>query len=163
MVLVRRLGKRCTGFRADETIYLFMDNAGGHGTREAIDEYTKILLEKHKIEIIHQCPRSPETNVLDLGIWCTLQWAVDAYMRGKLGDLDALHQGVMDTWKDSKMEKAFNGVWGRLTRVLHLIKMEKGGNETVEKMRGKKGKDLDVAFRWETADVVVDGDAAACC
>jgi len=39
---------------------------------------------------------------------------------------------------------------------LHLIKLEKGGNETVEKMRGKKGKDLDVAFRWETADVVVD-------
>ena len=42
-----------------------------------------------------------------------------------------------------------------------MIKLEKGHNETVEKMRGKKGKDLDVAFRWETAEVVVDSGTTA--
>jgi hypothetical protein len=73
--------------------YLVMDNAGGHGTEEAIKKYTDILETEFDIEIIHQIPRSPETNVLDLGIWCSLQWAVDKLMRGKRGDMEALVQG----------------------------------------------------------------------
>ncbi len=50
----------------NETIILIMDNAGGHGTIEAIQQYTRHLLENYNIEIIHQPPRSPETNPLDL-------------------------------------------------------------------------------------------------
>ena len=45
-----------------------MDNAGGHGSNEAVEKYTEDLKNKYKIEIIQQVPRSPETNVLDLGI-----------------------------------------------------------------------------------------------
>jgi len=145
----------------DKPIYLFQDNAGGHGTKVAIKEYCKQLLEKYTIIVIHQCPRSPETNVLDLGIWCTLQWGVDAYMRGKMHDIDALNEGVNKVWDDVNMERAFNGVWGRLTRVVHLIDKEKGGNATVELMRGKKGQDLDVAYRWDPDAADADGDAAA--
>jgi len=36
---------------------------------------------------------------------------------------------------------------GRLTRIVHLIDKEKSGNATVELMRGKKGQDLDVAYK----------------
>ncbi len=43
------------------------NNAGGHGTREAKEQYTRQLLENHNIIIKWQLPRSPELNVLDLG------------------------------------------------------------------------------------------------
>ena len=48
--------------------YLVMDNAGGHGANEEIDEYVRMLNEKWNIKVIFQVPRSPYTNVLDLGI-----------------------------------------------------------------------------------------------
>lgn len=32
-----------------EKCYLYMDNAGGHGTQEAIEKYTKILLDEFNI------------------------------------------------------------------------------------------------------------------
>jgi len=59
--------------------YLYMDNAGGHGTEDAINEYTKILETKYNIEIVHQVPRSLETNCLDLGIWCSLRGLLIAF------------------------------------------------------------------------------------
>ena len=54
-----------------------MDNAGGHGTDDAISEYTARLRDVYNITIIHQVPRSPFTNVLDLGVWCSLQARVE--------------------------------------------------------------------------------------
>ena len=48
-------------------LYLVMDNAGGHGTKDCITEYTAIM-QAQNIKIIWQVPRSPETNMLDLGI-----------------------------------------------------------------------------------------------
>ncbi len=50
-------------------IYLVMDNAGGHGTTEAIELSVRGLLEQYSIEIIHQAVRSTETNLLDLELW----------------------------------------------------------------------------------------------
>ena len=69
---------------------LVMDNAGGHGSNEAVEKYTEDLKNKHKIEIIQQVPRSPETNVLDLGIWMSLQSAVEKEHRGQKNDANAL-------------------------------------------------------------------------
>ena len=54
-----------------------MDNAGGHGTDDAITQYTINMKDTYNIEIIHQVPRSPFTNVLDLGIWASLQGIVE--------------------------------------------------------------------------------------
>jgi hypothetical protein len=85
------------------------------------------------IEIIHQVPCSPETNVLDLGIWCSLHWAVDKLMRGKCGDTEALVQGVASVWGSVELSTAFGSVWMHLTRELHLIKDDEGGNKSVEK------------------------------
>ena len=48
----------------EEKIYLVMDNAGGHGTNNAIKTYTDGLKE-FNVEIIWQVQRSPDTNMLD--------------------------------------------------------------------------------------------------
>jgi hypothetical protein len=53
-----------------------MDNAGGHGTKDTIEWYEQEMLRRFNINIIYQIPRSPETNLLNLGIWCGLQHMV---------------------------------------------------------------------------------------
>ena len=63
----------------DTTINLIMDNAGGHGTQEAIDEYTVRLQREFNIRIKHQAPWSPEMNALDFRIWCRIQSAVENF------------------------------------------------------------------------------------
>ena len=52
--------------------YLNIDNAGGHGTKTAVEAYTKILEERYNIVIIHKGLRQPCTSLLDLGVWCSL-------------------------------------------------------------------------------------------
>src|SRR5688572_21941853 len=59
----------------EQTIYLVMDNAGGHGTSQAILEYINALVH-YKIKIKWQVPRSSETNLLDLGIWMSIRHTV---------------------------------------------------------------------------------------
>lgn len=54
-----------------------MDNAGGYGSNNAIDEYVNMLSKKYNIETIFQVPRSPYTNVLDLRVWYALQSRVE--------------------------------------------------------------------------------------
>jgi hypothetical protein len=61
----------------DCSINLILDNAGGHGTRAAKEQYTRQLLENHNIIIKWQPPRSPELNALDLGLWMSLKSAVE--------------------------------------------------------------------------------------
>ena len=78
-----------------DVTHLMMDNAGGHGSNEAVEKYTEDLKNKYKIEIIQQVPRSPETNVLDLGIWMSLQSAVEKEHRGQKNDANALDKTVM--------------------------------------------------------------------
>ena len=53
-------------------IYLFMDNAGGHGTKAVKQQYTEILKEEFNLIVEWQPPNSPEMNLLDLGIWMAL-------------------------------------------------------------------------------------------
>ncbi|KAG7370138.1 hypothetical protein IV203_027884 [Nitzschia inconspicua] len=62
--------------RRDETIYLIMDNAGGHGSHDAMAQYTSVLWNEYKVQLVWQIPRSPETNMLDLGIWMSIQAVV---------------------------------------------------------------------------------------
>lgn len=65
-----------------DPIYLVMDNAGGHGTSDAINNYTRHLQE-FRVEIIWQVPRSPETNMLDLGVWMSIQNLVEKTHKGQ--------------------------------------------------------------------------------
>jgi len=57
------------------TLYLQMDNARGHGSDEAKQQYIQIL-RQHHIEVVFQPPRSLECNMLDLGFWMSMQSGV---------------------------------------------------------------------------------------
>mmetsp|Transcript_22699 Transcript_22699/g.53836 ORF Transcript_22699/g.53836 Transcript_22699/m.53836 type:complete len:948 (+) Transcript_22699:244-3087(+) len=123
----------------EDVIYLVMDNAGGHGTDECVDEYTKGLLDKHSIQIVQQVARSPETNVLDLGIWMSLQSAVEKKHKGRCCNPEVLNKTVMEVWDDVASVDAFKNVFGKLPKIYSLILMNEGGNDLVETNRGKKG------------------------
>ncbi len=55
-----------------QTIYLAIDGAGGHGKKNIVEQYKNDLMDKYNIILVHQIPNSPETNVLNLGIWMSL-------------------------------------------------------------------------------------------
>ena len=57
-------------------IFLYLDNAGGHGTQEAVDAYVKALKDDYNVICIHQRPCSPVTNFLHLGVWIYFQFVV---------------------------------------------------------------------------------------
>ena len=81
-------------------IFLFLDNAGGHGTDECVAKYVADLKKYFNIICIHQQPRSPATNMLDLGIWMALQSVVEKMHHGKRQHLDALCSTVMEVWEN---------------------------------------------------------------
>lgn len=54
-------------------LYLVLDNAEGHGAKKCIAGYSTTLKNDHNIECVHQSPRSPSTNVLDLDVCPSLQ------------------------------------------------------------------------------------------
>ena len=64
---------RCVHISGTSTTYLNNDNAGGHGTKEVVNVYVKGLKGAFNIICFHQWPRSPATNMLDLGVWTALQ------------------------------------------------------------------------------------------
>ena len=64
-------------------IDFILDNAGGHGTDKAKFEYMESLKARFNINIVWQVPQSPDTNILDLGMWCALQSAVEIQHRTK--------------------------------------------------------------------------------
>ena len=114
-----------------------MDNAGGHGTDNAIIECTNVLKEKHNIEIIHQVPRSPYTNLLDLGVWCSLQAQVEKEHHMKRTDVECLVNSVHRVWEHrgntSGLDDVITKVWARLRNVLVLVIEGGGGNDLVKK------------------------------
>jgi hypothetical protein len=136
----------------DKLVYLCMDNAGGHATNEAIQEYTEELLTRFNIVLIHQVARSCETNTLNLGIWMTLQAAVERVHYLRCDDNDALFRSVQETWDTIDQTQAFSSVWGQLRNVLILIKEDGGGNSLVETKRGKTFRRLDYFLEDVAAD-----------
>jgi hypothetical protein len=125
-----------------ECITLFMDNAGGHGKESIKDEYVLILKDRYKIIVEWQVPNSPETNLLDLGFWATLQAIVERLHRLKRMDTDALARTVRDAFEQMDSNKVEN-IYERWEYVLDLIIHGKGRNDFVEKNRGLT-KSLDV-------------------
>ena len=77
---------------------MVMDNAGGHGTNDAKTIYTEAL-QAYNTEIIWQVPRSPKTNMLDLGIWMSIQAKVEKMHHMKQCYHDALAKSVETAWE----------------------------------------------------------------
>ena len=121
----------------NEEIDLVMDNAGGHGTNEAKEAYTLMLKTKHNIRVVWQTPQSPETNLLDLGIWCSLQSMVGLSHRKKCkSNRDALARTIEDVWQKFPPQK-FQLVYERWRKVLKIICNTQGDNVKSDAFRGK--------------------------
>ena len=81
-------------------INLFMDNAGGHGKTEIKREYERILSEEFGVLIEWQVPNSPETNMLDLGVWMALQSKVEFIHKGKVIQSNELSNSVHQAFSE---------------------------------------------------------------
>jgi hypothetical protein len=127
----------------NETVYLCMDNAGGHGTNDAKLQYIN-LLKAFNVEVIWQVPRSPETNMLDLGVWMSIQCSVMNVHYGRKCHHDALAKSVEEAWDGYLSQKAFSNVYSRLRVVLVCIVEDNGGNRLVESKRGKLFRDATI-------------------
>ena len=113
-----------------------MDNAGGHGKKDVVAKYVADLKAKHNVIIRHQRPRSPSTNMLDLGVWMALQNVVEKLHFRQRKEVGALCRTVEDAWKKLKTVKLEN-VFSRWLKVLELIIEDDGGDRLVESKRGK--------------------------
>jgi hypothetical protein len=141
----------------NEKNYLFMDHAGGHGTNAAIQQYTAILRDQFNVQIVRQVPRSLETNILDLGIWMSIQAAVTrVHHQTRRCHHDALAQSVLDAWNGYLSPQAFKNVYARLRVVLSCIVEDQGGNSLVETKRGKLFRDATIIDL--TVEDGVEGD-----
>ena len=118
-------------------IDFFLDNAGGHGTDEAKAEYVDMLKERYNIRVVWQIPQSPETNMLDLGLWCSLQSKVELTHRTKTkANQDALARSCMEAWNSLEVSK-LSAVAKRWTKVLNIICHSRGDNVKSDAFRGK--------------------------
>ena len=122
--------------RADVPIFLYLDNAGGHGTDDCVAEYVKALKDDYNVICIHQRPRSPATNMLDLGIWMAFQNVVEKLHFGCMKENNALARTVDKAWEELEPVKLIN-VFNLWKLVLDLIIDDEGGNRKVESKRGK--------------------------
>ena len=129
---------RSIGVVDEEIIYLVVDNAGGHGANEAVLEYSEYLTANYNIVIHHQVPLSSETNMLDHGVWMTVQSKVEQYHRRNVKQHDDLAWFVKKAWRDVEEQK-LTKIWERFFKVLDLITQDQGGNNPVESNRGLTG------------------------
>ena len=109
---------------------------GGHGTESAKKEYINHQITKYKIQVILQCPRSPCTNALDLGVWCTLQHHVEVAHFGKRVEAHALARSVEETWMDGKLTVLITNVFTKLNKILLIILKYDGSTKQCEFIRG---------------------------
>ena len=119
-----------------ETVHLFMDNAGGHGTELAKMEYVDILKHHFNVEVNWQVSNSPETNILDLGVWCLLQSLVEYLHKSRRMSENSLARTVEQAWELVDGSTKFSAVHERWKKVLSLIVLGGGGNSLVERCRG---------------------------
>ena len=97
------------------------------------------MLEEMNIFVEWQVPNSPETNLLDLGIWMAIQSYAEMLHKNKVMQADVLADSVEKAW-DVLSSSVLTKVHERWKLVLNLILAGKGSNDLVEKHRGIKAK-----------------------
>ena len=119
-----------------QPIYLVIDNAGGHGKKECIAAYTQLLKDDYNVIIKHQEPRSPETNLLDLGIWNSMQSYVEKQHRHRRNDnTQALVNTCNKIWTHYDSTTIFEKVYQRWLKVLNIIISDNGDNRLIDAHR----------------------------
>eukprot|EP00957_Ditylum_brightwellii_P147197 11208239-Ditylum_brightwellii.AAC.1 len=124
-------------------IYLYMGNAGGHVTDVTVNWYVKLLKETYNIIVIHQIPRSPETNMLDLGAWMAIQSIVEKMHLGHVKDNYCLARSAELAWDSLSSDKLTN-IFNQWKLGMNLIIEDKGGND---KVQDKRSKIFDAEFK----------------
>ena len=137
--LGRSIRQSMEHFPLNEPIFLQLDNAGGHGTKKAIGEYTGLLRAQFNIIVKFQPPRSPELNALDNGIWMSLQSHVEKKHRHRTITNDSIALSVQEAW-DHLPSSTISKVFDRLPTVHQLIVEDRGGNSRVQERRGLRNR-----------------------
>ena len=96
----------------DKEINLYLDNADGHGTEEAVEMYVNNLARNHNLICVHQRPRSPESNMLDLGVWMAFQNVVEQQHIGCMKEANCLTRTVDAAWTGLEPVELEN-IWNR--------------------------------------------------
>lgn len=132
----RSIRDRYSRIPFEVVIYLGMDNAGGHGKKDIIKKYEQLLREKYNVIILWQQPRTPESNMLDLGIWMHLQSIVEELHFGQRVHATSLWRTMQSAWNVISAQ-ALTNVYARWLKVLDLIIEGEGSSHLVEKKRGR--------------------------
>lgn len=118
-----------------------IDSAGGHRISESLPELNKIGKKQGlKIEFVTQPCRSPDTNVLDLGLWNSMKSHVveQKYMRNSnLSMNQRIINAVMEMWAEYDSE-IITSIFHTLKAVLREIVSCKGGNSFKQPRKIKK-------------------------
>ena len=85
---------------------------------------------------VHQRPRSPATNMLDLGVWMAIQNVVEKFHIGNMRHTESLARTVEKAWTEFEPVKLTN-VWNHWRMILDLIIDDEGGDRLIESKRGK--------------------------
>jgi hypothetical protein len=93
------------------------------------------LRNEYNIIINFQLACSPEVNALDLGIWISLQTAVERRHHNRRHNINALARTV--SMADLPVDK-IQWVFDRIPIVHQLIVKSRGGNVNVEERRGRR-------------------------
>ena len=117
------------------------DNAGGHGTDVAKETYTKMMWDKFKIRCVFQSAPSPEFNALDLGVWMTVQAAVNKLSRGQRMNIKSLTACVNKAW-DQLEEAKLQSIVDYVPLAMQGCIDDNGGNKKVESRRSTKEEKL---------------------
>ena len=88
---------------------------------------------KFNVICVHQRPRSPATNMLDLGVWMALQSVVEKMHFRQRREIGALCRTVEESWAKLESIKLEN-VYTRWLKVLDLIIEDEGGNSNNNKI-----------------------------
>ena len=102
-----------------------------------------MMMNEFNVEIIFQVARSPYLNLLDLGVWCSLQAKVEKEHDGNLYNAEALDRSVKRAWTQSELDLVIRKVNIRLLKVFGLIEQARGSGCLVEKERGRRHEGLD--------------------
>jgi hypothetical protein len=122
----------------DTPIYLFIDNAGGHGTVGAKEEYEQILLTNWNVKIFWQPPNSPEVNQLDLDTWMSIQSDVENLHKERHMKVNVLAKSVEEVFRHYDSYEHIMNIDKKWKLNMQLILLGKGGNDLIECKRGKK-------------------------
>ena len=116
-------------------IFLFMDNAGGHGTNKTKKEYTRILKDEFNVQVEFQVANSPELNMLDLGAWMAIQSEVEEIHKNCTMQYDVL-AGSINTAFENLDDSILTRIHDCWVKVLKIIIQSAGDNQQVDKFRG---------------------------